>query len=115
MKANEILSKIPKSKTVKIPEIIIETPETSADIVENINNSITKSLTGWKLEMFFCLNSISGQMFSLKDAYYYENHFKIKYPDNKNVKAKIRQQIQFLRDLGLIEFLSDGKYRKLWK
>lgn len=31
-----------------------------------------------------------------------------------NIKAKIRQQIQLLRDLGLIAFLNKGEYLKLW-
>jgi len=31
------------------------------------------------------------------------------------VEAKIRQQLQELRDLGLIEFIDRGVYRKLWK
>jgi type II restriction enzyme len=38
-----------------------------------------------------------------------------KHPDNRNIKDKIRQQLQYLRDLGLIEFKERGVYRKLWK
>jgi type II restriction enzyme len=29
-----------------------------------------------------------------------------KHPENHNVKAKVRQQLQFLRDKGVIEFLA---------
>ena len=36
-----------------------------------------------------------------------------KHPDNHNVAAKIRQQLQYLRDKGFIEFLGSGKYRKI--
>jgi len=37
-----------------------------------------------------------------------------KHPENHNVKAKARsvQQLQFLRDKGVIEFLGRGHYRK---
>ena len=33
-----------------------------------------------------------------------------KYPDNNNVKAKICQQLQVLRDAGILKFLVRGKY-----
>jgi len=35
-----------------------------------------------------------------------------KHPQNQNVKPKIRQQLQILRDRGFIEFLGNGYYRK---
>jgi type II restriction enzyme len=44
-----------------------------------------------------------------------KNHLKAIYPTNQHITDKIRQQLQFLRDLGLVEFLGDGKYKKLWK
>ena len=33
------------------------------------------------------------------------------YPANQNVRPKIRQQLQVLRDQGYIEFLGQGRYR----
>jgi phosphatidylserine/phosphatidylglycerophosphate/cardiolipin synthase-like enzyme len=36
-----------------------------------------------------------------------------RYPQNKHVRPKIRQQLQRLRDLGLVEFLGGGRYRRL--
>ncbi|HEV2177772.1 MAG TPA: hypothetical protein VGW33_11315 [Terriglobia bacterium] len=33
------------------------------------------------------------------------------HPHNRHVRDKIRQQLQQLRDLGLVEFLGTGKYR----
>jgi hypothetical protein len=35
------------------------------------------------------------------------------HPANRHVRDKIRQQLQVLRDLGLIEFLGRGGYRSL--
>ena len=32
---------------------------------------------------------------------------------NRNIQPKIRQQLQVLRDLGLLEFLGVGEYRLL--
>ena len=37
------------------------------------------------------------------------------YPENNHIKDKIRQQLQYLRDLGLIEFKGKGLYKKLYK
>ena len=34
------------------------------------------------------------------------------YPRNQNVRPKLRQQLQILRDLGLVEFLGKGFYRR---
>jgi type II restriction enzyme len=35
------------------------------------------------------------------------------HPENRHVRDKIRQQLQVLRDLGLIESLRRGRYRNL--
>lgn len=60
---------------------------------------------------------VENQTFSLNEAYAFEGALSKKYPNNSNIKDKIRQQLQYLRDLGLIEFNSKsrGEYRKLWK
>lgn len=108
-----ILSKLPKTTAHKIPET--ESPEDALDIIEGSVESIQSSLSGWKLEVFNCVNLISKQVFTLNDINKFENHLKKIYPSNKHIKDKIRQQLQLLRDLGLIEFLGSGKYRKLWK
>lgn len=68
---------------------------------------------GWLLEMLKCLDKISDNEFTLKDIYTFEAEFKQKYPGNHYIKEKIRQQLQILRDQGIIEFLGKGRYRKL--
>ena len=35
----------------------------------------------------------------------------VEHPENNNVEAKIRQQLQVLRDGGILEFLGRGRYR----
>ena len=39
---------------------------------------------------------------------------KLKYPENNHIKDKIRQQLQVLRDRGIIEFVQRGHYRKVY-
>lgn len=110
-----ILSKIPKTVSERLPTLQIETPEDNLDIIETPIEPILSSLTGWKLEVFKCANSIPKQSFSISDINKFENHLRKIYPTNQHIPDKIRQQLQYLRDLGLIEFLGFGRYNKLWK
>jgi type II restriction enzyme len=66
---------------------------------------------GWLLDVLLCVEKIRKQDFSLDDVYAFEGHLQAKHPENHNVKAKIRQQLQFLRDRDVIEFLGRGRYR----
>lgn len=111
----EILSKLPTVVSQKLPKYAIETPEERFDILEIPNNSITSTLNGWKLEVFNCANSIPNQIFTLNEINKFEGSLRKIYPSNKHITDKIRQQLQYLRDLGLIEFLGNGQYKKLWK
>lgn len=45
--------------------------------------------------------------------YAFETTLALQYPNNHFIKDKIRQQLQFLRDKGMIEFLGRGHYRKV--
>lgn len=67
---------------------------------------------GWFCDVLNCVNAISQNEFSLSDVYQYEIRLKQLHPDNNNIRAKIRQQLQLLRDAGYIEFLDKGYYRK---
>jgi type II restriction enzyme len=49
--------------------------------------------------------------FSLSEVYLKENQLAALHPENHFVRDKIRQQLQVLRDLGLLEFLGAGEYR----
>ncbi len=73
----------------------------------------TKNLTskGWLLEIMRCIERIDKQNFSLQDIYQYESYLKSKFPSNNNIQAKIRQQLQQLRDNGYLKFVSRGKYQ----
>lgn len=111
----KILAKIPPSESIKLPKFDIESPEEKFDTIEIKNEIVTSTLTGWKLEVFKCVETISSQTFTLKEINSFEFHLKEKYPFNNHITDKIRQQLQQLRDLGLIEFLGNGQYKKLWK
>ncbi len=67
---------------------------------------------GWILDILKCLDEITTENFSLDEVYKFEQKLKLKYPKNQFIKDKIRQQLQVLRDKGIIEFIGRGKYRK---
>jgi type II restriction enzyme len=68
---------------------------------------------GWILDILNCIEKIPSKDFSLKEVYNFEKDLMIKYPNNNHIKDKIRQQLQFLRDKGLIEFNRRGIYKKI--
>ena len=67
----------------------------------------------WIFDVLSCVNAISNIDFSLEDMYNFADKLQLKHIDNHNIKAKIRQQLQILRDNGIIEFLGKGHYRKI--
>lgn len=67
---------------------------------------------GWLFDVLNCVNAIADDVFTLDKVYEYEPLLSAKHPGNNNIKAKIRQQLQLLRDKGYIEFLARGRYKK---
>lgn len=51
-----------------------------------------------------------NKSFSLHDMYAFESELQVLFPNNRNIRPKIRQQLQFLRDAGLIKFAGGGQY-----
>ena len=56
-------------------------------------------------------HSILRPEFTLEDVYAFERRLEAAYPDNRNVRPKIRQQLQVLRDAGFLTFEGRGRYR----
>lgn len=65
------------------------------------------------MDILNCINLIPNDVFELKEIYLFEDILSRKHPGNNNIRAKIRQQLQFLRDKGYLQFLSRGFYKKL--
>lgn len=66
---------------------------------------------GWLVEVMKCVDKIGRAEFDIEDVYSFESHLGSLYPNNQNVKPKIRQQLQVLRDNGYLEFVGRGRYR----
>jgi dam-replacing family len=112
---NILIDKVPEQGKIAIVSdgqicnatLVAEKLEKSGRLViHNIDNR------GWILDILQCVNAIPNQCFSLNEVYVFEAMLQAKHPQNQNVKPKIRQQLQILRDRGFIEFLGNGYYRK---
>lgn len=69
--------------------------------------------TLWKDDILECLDKIDTEVFTLSDFYQFEEHLSRLHPNNNHIRAKIRQQLQVLRNDGIIEFVDNaGTYKK---
>ncbi|MGC8816342.1 MAG: Dam-replacing domain protein [Candidatus Hadarchaeum sp.] len=66
---------------------------------------------GWLSDVLAGIRNLNREIFTLADIYAFEEKLARLHPANKNVRPKIRQQLQILRDQGIIEFLGKGIYR----
>ena len=112
---NILLNDIPKSG--KIFYIRNKQIKPKENVLENWTRTLflreTKKveLKGWILDVMNCIDKIDKLEFTLQDIYNFEKVLSQKHPENKHVKDKIRQQLQFLRDKGYLRFLGSGKYK----
>ena len=97
-----ILGGVPLEKTLVLAQ------------VQRAEKIQTRSLEarGWLLDVLQRVNQMD-EFFTLDQMYLFESELAQKHPDNHNVRAKIRQQPQRLRDGGEILFLGGGQYQKV--
>jgi len=113
--SNIIFSKIPKAgqiyyvengKEISKTDVIDKWHKTT--FLKQINRVNEK---GWILDIMNCIDSIDKKEFTLSDVYKFEHELKKIHPENKHIKDKIRQQLQFLRNKGYLKFIGNGIYR----
>ncbi len=111
-----LVRRAPRVRYVEAPASVEAEEQGEAELVlDGAEAVIRDTLTGWKRSVFQALTELPGTEFALADVYGYASRFAREYPDNENIEAKIRQQLQMLRDNGLVMFLGGGRYRKLWR
>jgi type II restriction enzyme len=76
-----------------------------------LKQSINLKSKGWLLDIIKCIDKIDKNNFNLNDVYKFEKYLKLKHPENNNIQAKIRQQLQILRNKNYLKFVSRGKYK----
>jgi type II restriction enzyme len=112
--SNIILSRVPESgkihivkdRIVRSKDVVLEEWQKTLFL-----RSESPETRGWLLDVMKCVESLGKREFTLDEVYAFERRLGDLYPGNQNVKPKIRQQLQYLRDRGFIEFVSRGNYR----
>ena len=110
---NILLNKIP-------PEVIIKIIEDKEIQDRNLILSQWKKIIfirdkplperGWAVDMLRVVHSLGKKEFALDEVYEYEEELAKDHPNNNYIKAKIRQQLQILRDKGILKFKERGRY-----
>lgn len=113
---NILLEKIPAY--ARIPIVSEGTPHTPREVRASYNRlrpleKLKVEKRGWTLDVLQVVQSLNKPEFTLADVYAHADDLAKLHPDNRHVRDKIRQQLQVLRDLGLLEFLGAGSYRLL--
>lgn len=108
------VSDIPDSGKLYIIRNGIE--ENKYNIIDKFNKMLFLRNTsieskGWLLDILKCIELLNKKEFNLFELYSFENYLKIKHPNNNNIQAKIRQQLQYLRDYGYLSFIKRGLYK----
>src|SRR5579864_3653360 len=112
--SNILLGKVPEAGKIHIVQNGVIRPK---DIVlEEWQKTLflrdqSLEARGWLLDVLKCVESLGKRDFTLDDVYAFDRHLGELYPGNQNVRPKIRQQLQYLRDRGFIDFVSRGNYR----
>ncbi len=110
-----LLCKLPPQPRFHVPLPHIATEDDEMEpVLEDGAAVMAPALDGWRKTVFQILDALPATHFALADAYAAVPALQKQYPDNTHIEAKIRQQLQQLRDTGLVKFLGGGKYRKLW-
>jgi len=111
---NILLSEIPLDG--KIPMISAGVPLRKEQVRGDFSRvkhlaSVPPAVRGWTLDVLRVVRQLAKTEFSLQELYAFESQLKALHPNNQNVRPKIRQQLQLLRELGLLRFGTRGNYR----
>ncbi|MCX6777547.1 MAG: restriction endonuclease [Candidatus Micrarchaeota archaeon] len=68
---------------------------------------------GWFADVLYFVRKLDSTVFDLKDMYRFEDELRKLHPENMHAREKIRQQLQILRDRGILRFDGRGRYSLL--
>jgi type II restriction enzyme len=111
---NILLDKIPVHARISI--VNEGTPQSPREVRRSYNRlrpleKLKVENRGWTLDVLQVVQALGKMDFTLADVYAQADALARLHPQNAHVRDKIRQQLQVLRNLGLLEFLGSGCYR----
>jgi hypothetical protein len=111
---NILLDKIPVHARISV--VSEGVPHTPREVRGSYNRlrpleKLQVAKRGWTLDVLQVVQSLGKLEFTLADVYAHAGALAKLHPNNAHVRDKIRQQLQVLRDLGLLTFLGSASYR----
>jgi type II restriction enzyme len=110
---NILLGQIPPDGKINIVSCGVPVPpETVRGNFARVRSlsRLPTSLRGWTIDVLNVIRCLGKQRFELAEVYAFDHQLQALHPGNRNVRSKIRQQLQVLRDVGLLEFSRRGEY-----
>jgi len=110
---NIVLDLVPPEGRIRVVRSGIVVPRTSVrKAFQRVKplGEVSSKKRGWTLDVLTSLRSLEKQEFTLGEVYSFEDILARRHPENRHVRAKIRQQLQMLRDLGYLRFIERGRY-----
>jgi type II restriction enzyme len=111
---NILLDKIPMDARIRIiQDGQVESTRNVRQAYDRLSplQKLDAEKRGWTLDVLPVVRSLKKAEFHLSDVYGHAGALAKLHPNNFHVRDKIRQQLQVLRNLGIIEFLGGGDYR----
>jgi len=110
---NILLSKLPVLGKIKIIDESNIVPKNK--VQENWKkliflNEQKPEKRAWTSDVLLCIEKMNKKEFNLNEMYSYKDYLSKLHPDNFHIEAKIRQQLQILRDKGILKFKNKGYY-----
>ncbi|MGA2281562.1 MAG: DpnI domain-containing protein [Verrucomicrobiota bacterium] len=111
---NFVLNRIPADARIAVVTESRVTPE--AEVRKQFRHvkplkDIPIQMRGWTLDVLNAIRRLGKTEFTTTDAYIFERELEQLHPDNRNIKAKIRQQLQELRDRNLLLHIGRNCWR----
>jgi len=75
--------------------------------------SVAPAMREWTVDVLASVRRLGKRQFSLDEVYGFEAELQGRHPRNQNIRPKIRQQLQILRDMQLLRFDGQGRYTLL--
>ena len=114
----KLITQIFKANSYKKTKFLkneIDIIRNTCDVAEVSIDALSSGFEGWQLEVFNCINLTQYQIFTIEELILFENHLKKLFPSQKNIVDKMKIQLDYFIELGLILPFKNGIYKKLWK
>ena len=101
------LTSSPTNQTIIVPPEEVRARYTRLKPIREIKTA----QRGWTLDVLNIVRRLGKPEFTNDEVYAHDRELEQLHPDNRNVRPKIRQQLQILRDTGLLIHVESGRWR----